>query len=85
MANFTTRPLQAANTIHVAAIANEEVKKQLGGEAANITVVITANKAMPRLDYSDLQSALVTDVTEQADRTVRTFFEVLTSQYLVNS
>ena len=53
----------------------------LRGDAIDVTVV--ANESVANLDYSNLKKALVTNVTEHADRTARTFLEVLTSQPLV--
>lgn len=51
---------------------------------AEVEIVVTANEAAPRIDYSNLKDALVADVSLQADRSVRMFLEILTSQYLLN-
>jgi hypothetical protein len=51
----------------------------------NVEITITANEAAPVLDYSNLVPALVSDVKEQPDRSVRMFLEILTSQFLVNT
>jgi hypothetical protein len=50
----------------------------LRGDAVEITIM--PNKECFRLDYSNLRACLVGDVHEQADRSVRTFFEMVTSQ-----
>ncbi|KAI6173621.1 hypothetical protein M3Y98_01101200 [Aphelenchoides besseyi] len=50
-----------------------------------VYVTITPNESIPKLDYSNLSSALVNDVSVQADRSVRTFLELLTSQFFINS
>ncbi|KAI6205223.1 hypothetical protein M3Y94_00768400 [Aphelenchoides besseyi] len=61
----------------------EQTAKFVKNDSVNVT--ITANESLPKLDYSDLRSALVSDVAVQADRSVRTFLELLTSQFFINS
>jgi hypothetical protein len=51
----------------------------------NVEIEISANESAPVLDYSNLIPALVANVKEQPDRSVRMFLEILTSQFLINT
>jgi hypothetical protein len=51
---------------------------------SKVKVEVTPNVEYPVVDLNNLKECLVGDVREQADRTVRSFLELVTSQQLVN-
>ncbi|KAI6175231.1 hypothetical protein M3Y99_01981700 [Aphelenchoides fujianensis] len=50
-----------------------------------VDVILTPSETSPKIDYSDLGQALMTDLAVQPDHSVRMFLEVLTNQFLLNS
>ncbi|KAI6174054.1 Protein argonaute-2 [Aphelenchoides besseyi] len=52
---------------------------------STVSVSIMLNGEVPKIDYSELGDALVANVGEQADRSVRTFLEMATSQFICNT
>ncbi|CAD5235222.1 unnamed protein product [Bursaphelenchus xylophilus] len=50
-----------------------------------LRVDVTSNAKVPVFDFTNLETALVDNIREQADHSPRQFLEILTSQYLVNT
>lgn len=80
---FTTKEIKLKQTTRLTANQLPQ-KTNTFIRGADLDITVMPNERCPKLDYSDLKTALVADVTQQADRSVRTFLEVLTSQYLIN-
>ncbi|KAI6175526.1 Piwi domain protein [Aphelenchoides bicaudatus] len=81
---FTNKKIQVEKSTR---LFSDELKDRAKTFVRNQDVVVTIapnESEHSQLDYSNLASALVSNVNQQADRSVRKFFEILTSQYLIN-